>query len=134
LTKSGDKARQAYANQEAIAFYTHAIDVSGRIQPALDAMQLFPVYEGRGLVWKLLTNYDEAITDFGMMRQLACASGHQRQEGESLYHLAGAHHMKQSAEHLRIEEQCAQQAIQLSHLTGDHKILAQSLVSLGRVQ
>ena len=28
LTRSGDKARQAYANQEAIAFYTQAIEVS----------------------------------------------------------------------------------------------------------
>jgi class 3 adenylate cyclase len=31
--KSGDKARQAYANQEALAFYTQAIDVSGRSYP-----------------------------------------------------------------------------------------------------
>ena len=36
LARAGDKARQAYANQEAIAFYTHAIEVSGRITPALD--------------------------------------------------------------------------------------------------
>ncbi len=28
LARSGDKARQAYANQEAIAFYTQAIEVS----------------------------------------------------------------------------------------------------------
>ena len=60
LARAGDKARQAYANQEAIAFYTRAIDVSGRRHPALDAPQLFPVYEGRGLVWKLL----------GLMRRL----------------------------------------------------------------
>ena len=31
LARSGDKARQAYANQEAIAFYTQALEVSGRI-------------------------------------------------------------------------------------------------------
>src|SRR4030095_3757984 len=33
LTKSGDKAREAYARLEAIAFYTHAIEVSRRITP-----------------------------------------------------------------------------------------------------
>ena len=31
LEKSGEKARQAYANQEAIAFYTQAIDVNERL-------------------------------------------------------------------------------------------------------
>ena len=134
LARAGDKARQAYANQEAIAFYTHAIDVSGRIHPALDATQLFPVYEGRGLVWKLLTKYDEAIANFQQMRQLARTSGNPRQEGESLYQLAGAHHMKQSAEHLRLEEQYAQQAMHLAQQTGDQHILARSLASLGQVQ
>ena len=134
LARAGDKARQAYANQEAIAFYTHAIDVSGRIQPALDATQLFPVYEGRGLVWKLLTKYDEAIANFQQMRQLARTSGNPRQEGESLYQLASAHHMKQSEEHLRLEEQCAQQAIHLAQQTGDQHILARSLACLGQVQ
>ena len=58
LTKSGEKARQAYANQEALTFFGQAIEVSGRITPALDAAQLLPVYEGRGLVWTLLTKYD----------------------------------------------------------------------------
>jgi class 3 adenylate cyclase/tetratricopeptide (TPR) repeat protein len=134
LARAGDKARQVYANQEAIAFYTQAIDVSGRIQPALEATQLLPVCEGRGLVWKLLAKYDAAITDFQQMRQLARTSGNPRQEGESLYQLASAHHMKQSEEHLRFEEQYAQQAMHLAQQTGDQHILAQSLASLGVVQ
>jgi tetratricopeptide (TPR) repeat protein len=123
-----------YANQEAITFYTQAIEVSSRITPALDDAQLLPVYEGRGLVWILMTKYDEAIADFQQMRQLARTSGHQRQEGESLCHLASAHHMKQSEEHVHFEEQYARQAMHLSQQTGDHKILAKGLASLGRVQ
>src|SRR5262249_53248631 len=55
LVRSGEKARQGYANQEAIVFYTHAIEVGGRVSPALDDAQLLPVYEGRGLVWLLLS-------------------------------------------------------------------------------
>src|SRR5215510_11806811 len=39
LTKSGDKARQAYANQEAITLYTQAIEVSQRITPPLAETQ-----------------------------------------------------------------------------------------------
>ena len=48
LTKSGDKARRTYANQEAVAFYTQALEVSQRITPALNDVHLLPVYEGRG--------------------------------------------------------------------------------------
>jgi hypothetical protein len=75
LGKAGEKARQAYANQEAIAFYTRALEASERIAPALDAGQRLPVYEGRGLVWMLLTKYDEAIVDFRAVLDLARLSG-----------------------------------------------------------
>jgi hypothetical protein len=93
LGKAGEKARQAYANQDAIAFYTQALAVSERIAPALDAGQRLPVYEGRGLVWMLLTEYDEAIADFHAVRDLARQSGQPQKEGEALCHLAHAHYL-----------------------------------------
>ncbi|MBE9522835.1 MAG: AAA family ATPase, partial [Proteobacteria bacterium] len=134
LSKSGNKARQAFANQEAIGFYTKAIDVSNRITPALqEKEELLSIYEGRGLVWLLLFKLDEAIDDFQIMRQIACASGNKRKEGESLGHLALAHLEKLSEEHFPFVEQYAQAAIQLSQQTGDQKILAKGLSSLGTV-
>jgi len=134
LSKSGNKARQAFANQEAIGFYTKAIDVSNRITPALqEKEELLSIYEGRGLVWLLLFKLDEAIDDFQIMRQIACASGNKRKEGESLGHLALAHIEKLSEEHFPFVEQYAQAAIQLSQQTGDQKILAKGLSSLGIV-
>jgi tetratricopeptide (TPR) repeat protein len=134
LVRSGDKARQAFANQEAIAFYTQAIDVSGRITPSLDEAQLLPVYEGRGLVWRLLTKYDDAIADFQVMLQMARASGNQHMEGESLCYLAYAHHQKMSEDHMPFVAQYAQEALQLSQKTGDQKVRVRSLVSLGTVE
>jgi class 3 adenylate cyclase/tetratricopeptide (TPR) repeat protein len=131
LIKSGDKARQSYANQEAITFYTQAIEVSRRITPALDDAQLLPVYEGRGLVWTLQTKYDEAIADFQHMHQLARASGQLRQEGSSLYHLAFAHAHTQPDDQLI--EHYAQEAQHLAQRLGDANILAQSLTALGGV-
>jgi tetratricopeptide (TPR) repeat protein len=68
-----------YANQEAIAFYTQALEVSPRVTPAMGAAQLLPVYEERGRVSFLLTKYEEAIADFQRMRQVARASGQLRQ-------------------------------------------------------
>jgi len=134
LVRSGDKARLAYANQEAITFYTQAIDVSQRITPALDEVQLLPVYEGRGLVWMLLTKYEEAIADFQTMRQMAQASDNLHKEGESLYHLAYVHWLMFSKAHTPLVEQYAQEAMHLAHQTGDSKTLARSLLSLGLVQ
>jgi tetratricopeptide (TPR) repeat protein len=133
LTRSGDKARQAYANAEAIAFYTQAIEVSDRVTPALDDMQLLPVYEGRGLVWLLLSKYDEAITDFQHMRQLARASGNQQKEGESLCHLAYGHWLTFSEMHIPQVEHYAREAQRLAQDTGDRSVLARSLSSLGSV-
>lgn len=134
LVRSGDKARQVYANQEAITFYTQAIEASGRTTPALDAVQLLPVYEGRGRVWRLSTQYDQAIADFHMMCQLARASGNQHKEGESLCHLVFAHWLKFSETQLPFMEQYAQQALELAQQTGDQQVLARSLTGLGLVQ
>jgi class 3 adenylate cyclase/tetratricopeptide (TPR) repeat protein len=133
LARSGEKARQVYANQEAIAFYTQALEVSQRVLPSVEAAQLLPVYKGRGQVWFLLTKYDEAIADFQMMRQMARASGHPHQEGESLCHLASAHYQKQSEDHLPLVEHYTQEAQHLAQRLGDANILAQSLTSLGSV-
>jgi len=134
MSKSGAKARQAFANHEAIGFYTKGIDVSGRITPALqEKEELLSIYEGRGLVWLLLLKLDEAIADFQIMRQIASASDNQRKEGESLCHLALAHLEKLSEEHFPFVEQYSQAAIKLSQQTGDRKILAKGLSSLGIV-
>jgi len=133
LARAGDKARQVYANQEALAFYTHAIEVSTRVTPVLDAAHLLPVYEGRGLAWRFLDKPEEAITDFQMMRQLARASGNPQREGESLSLLGRAYIHRSSVDHTPIMEQYAQEQLQLAHQTDDPHIRARGLVSLGVV-
>jgi hypothetical protein len=96
LDQAGEKARQAYANLEAIAFYTQAIDVSQHMTPGPEAVQLLEVYEGRGLVLMRLTKIDEALGDFHTVLTMARTSGNQQKEGESLCHLAFAHTMMMS--------------------------------------
>lgn len=131
LTQSGDKARQAFANQEAITFYTQAIEVGSRVTPALDATTLLPVYEGRGIVWLLLTQIDASIADFHRMHDLARTAGDQQKEGECLCHLASAYFMKQADEHMPYVAQYAQEALRLSQQTGDQHLRGLSLGWLG---
>jgi predicted ATPase/class 3 adenylate cyclase len=133
LLKSGDKARQAFAHYEATEFYTQAIQVSSQITPAPDQEKLITVYEGRGLVWMLLTKYDDAIADFQMMRQMSSASSNQRKEGQSLWHLAFAHFHKLSDKEMDLAERYAQEALLLSRQTGDQRILSDSLAVLASV-
>jgi tetratricopeptide (TPR) repeat protein len=58
LIKAGDRARQTYANQEAIAFYRAAIQQSERLE---DAERLLSLYENLGTVLSLIGQVDEAI-------------------------------------------------------------------------
>jgi len=133
LTKSGHKARRAFANHEAIAFYTQALEVSERVTPPLDAEQLLPVYEGRGVVLQLLRRLDDAIADFQMMRQMARASGDEQKEGESLFNLTTAYWWKGSIEEIPFAEEYALEAVRFAQLTGDQRTIAGSLHSLGLV-
>ena len=99
--------------------------------PAVEAAQLLPVYEGRGLVWLLLTKNEAAIADFQRMHELACASGQPHQEGISLCHLAFAYSHTHPDDQ-RIEHY-AQEAQHLAQRLGDANILAPSFTALGSV-
>ena len=133
LARSGDKAREAFANQEAITFYTQAIEVSGRITPVFDRTQLLPIYQGRGVILRSLSSHDEAIADFQMMRRLAHDSGNIYKEGESLWLLGLSHFAKSSEDQLPFMEQYAREGLQLAQQTGAQQIRVWSLISLGRV-
>jgi tetratricopeptide (TPR) repeat protein len=134
LLKAGDQARQSHATEEATTFYARALEASEKVAPPLDAAQLLQVYEGRGLVRMLLTDYDAAIADFQQMCQLARISSNVQKEGESLSHLAYVHWLAFSEAHAPFVEQYAQEALQLADRTGDQKIRASSLISLGSVE
>ena len=133
LTRSGDKAREAFANQEAITFYTQAIEISGRITPVLDRAQLLPIYQGRGVILRSLSSHDKAIADFQMMRQLARDSGNIYKEGESLWLLGLSHFAKSSDDQVPFMEQYAREGLQLAQQTGAQQIRVWSLISLARV-
>jgi class 3 adenylate cyclase/tetratricopeptide (TPR) repeat protein len=56
--KAGDRARQTYANQEAIAFYRAAIQQSERLE---DKEKLLSLYENLGMVLSLIGQVDDSI-------------------------------------------------------------------------
>jgi DNA-binding SARP family transcriptional activator len=130
---AADTARRVYANQEAKALYSRAIEASHRSTPALGEAHLLPAYEGRALVCRSLTQLEEAIADFQAMRRLARAAGNRQKEGESLCQLAYTHWLTFSEDQMPFVEQYAQEAAELFAQTGDSLIRARSLTMLGAV-
>jgi tetratricopeptide (TPR) repeat protein len=131
--RAAEMARRVYAIQEAKALYARAIEASHRIIPALDEAQLLPLYEGRALVCRSLTQLDEAIADLKVMRRIAQATGNWQKEGESLCQLAYTHWLSFREAQMPLVEQYAQEATACFAQTGDPRILARSLTMLGAV-
>jgi tetratricopeptide (TPR) repeat protein len=131
--RAAEVARRVYANKEAKALYSLAVEASQRGAPALDDAQLLPIYEGRALVCRSLSQLDEAIADFQIMRRLARAASNPQKEGESLCQLAYTHWLTFAEDQMPFVEQYAQEATERFAQTGDQAIRARSLTMLGAV-
>ena len=79
--RAGNRARAIFANREAIHFYTQALEAAARMSPPPGDADLMTIHEARGLVWHLLSSYDQAVSDFEAMQQsgrAAAATGSRR--------------------------------------------------------
>jgi len=136
LSISGDKARRAYASQEAMAYYNDAIASHRQSDEAATGErneQLMRTFEGRGRVSMSLTRFDDAIADFGEMRRLAHDAGDVHNEAEALCQLAYCHFLKMDDDQIPVMEAFAQEALDLTKDTGDQNILSRGLTTLGIV-
>ncbi|MGH2523389.1 MAG: tetratricopeptide repeat protein, partial [Anaerolineales bacterium] len=80
FTRAGDAAARVYANVEALAHYTRAIEIARRV-PSLVALASFPgqteegilihLYTSRGRVLQLNTQFDDALGNYAEMEALA---------------------------------------------------------------
>jgi class 3 adenylate cyclase/tetratricopeptide (TPR) repeat protein len=131
--RAGDRARALFANREAIQFYTRALAAGARMTPPPDDPALLAVHEARGMVWHLLTDYDAAVADFEVMQTIAARLGDRVKEGEALCNQAGSHWWRFSEAHKGFVEKCAREAQIIAEETGDERILARVLFSLGMV-
>ncbi|MGH7267061.1 MAG: ATP-binding protein, partial [Candidatus Rokuibacteriota bacterium] len=131
--RAGDRARGLFANREAIHQYTHALDAATRMRPPPGDADLLAIHEARGMVWHLLTNYDAAVADFEAMEAAARRLGDRGREGEALCNQAGSHWWRFSEAYKGDVARCANQARVIAEETGDERILARVLFSLGMV-
>jgi tetratricopeptide (TPR) repeat protein len=78
-----------------------------------------------------MTNYDAAVADFEAMQATARRLGDRVREGEALCHQASTHWWRFSHAHEGLVERCAREAMVIADETGDERILARALGSLG---
>ncbi len=80
-------ARNMYANSEAEAHYTHAIEMSARLAEDARAEAQFRIYEKRAAVYLATSRFDLSITDAREMIQRARTTGSAELECAALYTL-----------------------------------------------
>src|SRR6266542_1534878 len=134
LERSGDLAKHAYANQGALDYYARALDAAAHVRPPVPVKRIITIHEQRSQVYLGITRYPEAIAEAERMVELARASGERRQEGAALAHLAFAHFLPLSADHIEEAERFASEAASIARQIGDQEVLAKSLYLLGALE
>ncbi|MDH5505799.1 MAG: AAA family ATPase [Anaerolineae bacterium] len=66
----GDAALNLYANQEAITFYTKAIEAT-KWAPSLDLDELIYLFSGRGRAYELKSQFSEALANYQELESIA---------------------------------------------------------------
>ncbi len=128
--KAAHMAQRVYAHEQAIAHYTRAIELNRHLTQPLQAAQILLLYEKRSRVWSAISQYDKAIADLKIVRELAREAGDLKLEGETLCNLARTHWMTFDRKLAPLAEHYARAAMAIFEQTDDEHILARSLTML----
>ncbi|MGH7315928.1 MAG: hypothetical protein ACREJS_06675, partial [Candidatus Rokuibacteriota bacterium] len=131
LVRSGDRARDAFANQTALDFYAKALEVAGRSSPPPPPRRIMDVYHGRGQVLRLTGKLAEAVAELDRMLTMAREVGDRRAEAQALVDLSLAHWLTFSSEHVAQTRACAEEALRIGREVGDMDAVAKSLSYIG---
>ena len=88
LMKAGDKAAAAYANRDALDFYTQALEVCEKLGDAALPVAVAAVQK-RAAVHRLVDRYSAALADYEQMREMAHRLADRRLEGLALVYRGG---------------------------------------------
>jgi tetratricopeptide (TPR) repeat protein len=122
--KAGQKAQQAYANQEARDHYSRAADMCERLGEAGEPATRMAIYTGKGAVHFLLSEFRASIEAHQRLLEVARQLGDRHKEVEALYQIGfgflRAHEFEEALE-------VSHQAQALAREIGNQHILAASL-------
>ena len=125
FTLAAERASRLYANDEAITYYTRAIEVAERVSP--DAVSLAKLHRGRGLAYETLGGFDRARADHKAALQIAHAAGERHVEWRALLDLGklwASRDYNQTRDYF-------ERALELARRMDDSAVLAGSLNWMG---
>jgi class 3 adenylate cyclase/tetratricopeptide (TPR) repeat protein len=124
-TVAAESAARLYANEEAAAYYTEAIEAAGRV--SLEAISLSKLHGRRGQVHEVLGEFDQARADYEMALRIARTTDELSVEWQALLDLGK---FWASRDYQRTGE-CFEQALALARQMDDQVVLAGSLNRMG---
>ena len=62
LIRTGDRAKDAFANQTALDSYARALEVASRVSPPPAPRRIMDIYQRRGQIWRLMSRPDRKST------------------------------------------------------------------------
>jgi class 3 adenylate cyclase/tetratricopeptide (TPR) repeat protein len=133
LARTGDRAKDAFANQTALDSYAKALEVASRVSPPLAPRRIMEIYQRRGQVWRLMSRAVDAIAELDRMLAMAREEGDRFAEAQALVDLSLSHWMCFSSEHAPLTKSCAEEALRIGREIGDEEVVAKSLSYLGLV-
>lgn len=122
-TLAGDAAARTYANAEAIAFYTQAIDIAKRTGGA----SLKELYLKRGRVYEVSSQHDRALENYDGMKAVAQATNDRAMELAALIARATIYSIPSRYLDRAHARQLSDQALTLARAIGDQPAEAKIL-------
>lgn len=128
LQRAAEAAIQSFANEEAVKFYTQALEVADIIGPGADQPALVAIYEGRARIRTRLGEPQEAVEDYQKMLAKAKELKDDAAQMRALNGLGALH-----ASHHNFTEasEFFQQALAVARRIGDKQGTAETLNQLG---
>jgi tetratricopeptide (TPR) repeat protein len=125
-TRAGDRAAQQYANAEAAAHYTRAIDLA-RSDPHADAALLIHLHVSGGQAWQHVGRYDEAQRTYAALEAVGRERGDKTLELAALMAQATIHSTPSPLFDAHEGEQLSLKTLALARELGDRPAEAKSL-------
>ena len=133
LLRTGDRAKDAFANQTALDSYAKALEVASRVSPPVAPRRLMDIHQRRGQVWRLMSRPVDALAELDRMLAMAREEGNRFAEAQALVDLSLTHWMCFSSEHAPLTKTCAEEALRIGREIGDEEVVAKSLSYIGLV-
>jgi class 3 adenylate cyclase/tetratricopeptide (TPR) repeat protein len=131
LTRSGDRAREAFANTTALDWYGRALEAAARVTPPVSRGEFARIHQRRAQILTATARLDEARAEATKMLEYAQAEGDRRLEAEAHAEISYCHYMALSWDHVEDLEAHARRAHEIARDIRDDRLIARALFLLG---